>query len=145
MDRRWLVTERGSAPLEFAVGVLVLLVPVALLVLSFGPALERRVLARSLSVDVARALVVSGGAVSADSVLRLSRVIETSGVSLASVRVGVCGGSARPVESIEGCPLGGRRAVEVAVEVEVPSWLPGGPEVVSHIHIEPLDPYRSMP
>lgn len=139
------MTERGSAPIEFAVGVLVLLVPVALLVLSFGPALERRVLARSLSVDVAKALVVSGGAVSTDSVHRLSRVIETSGVPLASVRIGVCGSPARPVDMIDECPLGERSAVDVEVEVEVPSWLPGGPEVVSHVHTEPLDPYRSAP
>jgi hypothetical protein len=139
------VTERGSAPIEFAVGVLVLLVPVALLVLSFGPALERRVLARSLSIDVARALVVSDGTVPTDSVLRFSRLIETSGVSPASVRIGVCGNSARSVDMIDGCPLGGRRAVEVVVDVEVTSWLPGGPEVVSHLHIEPLEPYRSTP
>jgi hypothetical protein len=139
------VTERGSAPIELAVGVLVLLVPVALLVLSFGPALERRVLARSLAVDVARSLVVSGGAVSSDSVFRFSRLIETSGVSPASVRIGVCANSPRPVEMIDACPLDGRTAVEVVVDVQVAPWLPGGPEVVSHVHTEPLDPYRSTP
>lgn len=139
------MSERGSAPIEFAVGVLVLLVPVALLVLSFGPALERRVLARSLAVDVARALVVSGGAVSEESVLRFSRLIETSGVSQASVRVGVCGSPSRPVEMIDECSLGGRTAVEVEVEVDVPRLLPGIPEVVSHTYTEPLDPYRSTP
>lgn len=139
------MTERGSAPIEFAVGVLVLLVPVALLVLSFGPALERRVLARSLSVEVARVLVFSGGPVSSDSVLRFSRLIEASGVSPDSVRIGVCGNPARPVGMIDGCPLAGRTSVEVLVDVEVASWLPGGPEVVSHTHIQPLDPYRSTP
>lgn len=139
------MTERGSAPIEFAVGVLVLLVPVALLVLSFGPALERRVLARSLSVEVARALVVSGGTVSTDSVLRFSRLIETSGVSAASVQIGVCGRPARSVDMVDGCPLAGRDSVEVAIVVEVETWLPGGPQAVSHTHVEPLDPYRSTP
>ncbi|MEX2654086.1 MAG: hypothetical protein WD532_03550 [Acidimicrobiia bacterium] len=139
------MTERGSAPIELAVGILVLLVPVALLVLSFGPALERRVLARSLAVDVARTLVVSGGAVSIDSVFRFGRLIESSGVSPAAVRVGVCGNPARPIDMIDECPLGGRSAVEVVVDVEVPPWLLGGPEMVSHTHSEPLDPYRSTP
>lgn len=139
------MSDRGSAPIEFAVGVLVLLVPVALLVLSFGPALERRVLARSLAVDVVRALVVSGGAVSADSALRFNRLIETSGVAPASVRIGVCGSPPRPVEMIGECPLVDRTAVEVEVEVHVPALLPGGPTAVSHTHTEPLDPYRSTP
>ena len=139
------MTERGSAPIEFAVGVLVLLVPVALLVLSFGPALERRVLARSLAMDVARELVVSGGAVSAESVVRFSRLVETSGVSLTAVRIGVCGGPTRPVDTIDACPLGARETVEVEVEVEVEQVLPGTPEVVSHTHTEPLDPFRSTP
>jgi hypothetical protein len=118
---------------------------VALLVLSFGPALERRVLARSLSVDVARALVFSGGTVSPEHVVRFSRLIETSGVLADSVRIGVCGEPARPVDTIDGCQLAGRATVEVVVDVEVGSWLPGGPEVVSHTHTEPLDPHRSTP
>lgn len=139
------MTQRGSAPIEFAVGVLVLLVPVALLVLSFGPALERRVLARTLSVDVARALIVSGGSIPPDSVLRFGRLIETSGVSPGSVHIGVCGNSARPLDAIDDCPLRGRSEVVVVVEVDVVAWLPGGPEMVSHLHTEPLDPHRSLP
>ena len=139
------MTERGSAPIEFAVGVLVLLVPVALLVLSFGPALERRVLARSLAVDVARTLVISGGTIPAGALPRVSRRIETSGVSSSEVMIGVCGGPFRPIDMIEGCDLDGRTSVSVAIEVEVPSLLPGGPKTVAHTHTEPLDPHRSTP
>jgi hypothetical protein len=57
------VKERGVVAVELALSVLVLLVPVAILVLSFAPVLERRALARSFAVEVARSMVISSGEV----------------------------------------------------------------------------------
>jgi Flp pilus assembly protein TadG len=135
--------ERGSAAIEFALGVLVLLVPVALLVLSFGPTLERRVLARSLAVDVARAVVAADG--SPTGVIdRMVWQTASAGVPPGHVRVAVCGGASRELVEMGGCELPRHGAVEVTIEVVVePQLIPGGPKWVSYTHREAVDAYRS--
>jgi hypothetical protein len=137
--------ERGSAAIEFALGFLVLLVPVAMLVLSFGPTLERRVLARSLATESARAIAHSGGVLPVGFETTLGSMLRASGVADDSVRIDICG---KPLSSLgqstachEWTP-----SVEVRVVVDVgEQWLPGGPESVSATHVEPMSPYRSRP
>lgn len=138
--------EQGTAAIELSLGVLVLLIPVAVLILSFGPTLERRVLARSLATETARIIVHADGTVSSQGRDRLVGIARAAGVEAASVRVGVCERALRPLSELEGCPPGGTAEVRVTVEVAVqPQLLPGGPDVVSYEHTEPLDPYRSRP
>ena len=131
--------------MEFALGFLVLLVPVAILVLSFGPTLERRVLARSLATESARAIAHSGGALPVGFEAGFHSIVRASGVATDSVRIDVCG---TPLESFGGsvpCDES-RLSVEVRVVVDVAEqWLPGGPESVSATHVEPMSPYRSRP
>lgn len=138
--------EQGTAAIELSLGVLVLVIPVALLVLSFGPTLERRVLARSLATEIARVIVHNDGDVSAHERDRLMGFARTAGVDPASVRVGVCEQSSRPLPDLQGCRPERRAEVIVTVEVAVrPQLLPGGPDDVSYTHTEPVDPYRSRP
>lgn len=138
------MTERGTAPIELAVGVLVLLIPVALLVLSFGPALERRVLARSHAVEIGRTLVEADGALSDAEVARLVWHAESAGVDGTTIRVALCGGGDVPLTDIGGCSLTSLDVVDVRVEIPVePQLLPGGPAAVSYTHLEPIEPYRS--
>ena len=136
--------EKGTAAIELSLGILVLVIPVALLVLSFGPTLERRVLARSLAAETARIIVHADGEVSARERDRLVGIVRAAGVDTGSVRVGVCEGLLGAVSEVAGCRLEGRTEVGVTVEVAVqPHLLPRGPAVVSYTHTEPLDPYRS--
>jgi Flp pilus assembly protein TadG len=135
--------ERGSAAIEFALGFLVLLLPVAILVLSFGPTLERRVLARTLSTESARAIAHSGGVSPVGLEANLASMIRASGVSDDSVRIDVCG---VPLLNFGQTIVCDQSSVEVRVVVDVgEQWLPGGPESVSAIHVEPMSPYRSRP
>ena len=135
--------ERGVVAVELALSVLVLLVPVAILVLSFAPLLERRTLARSFAVEVSRSIVISGGQVG-PGLERMLWQAEVSGVGSDEVRVAVCGDELREVVDVVGwCPIVGS-SVEVSVEVAVePHLLPGGPSSVTYTHREPVDPYRS--
>lgn len=138
--------EQGTAAIELSLGVLVLLIPLAVLVLSFGPTLERRVLARSLATETARVIVHADGGVSDHERDRLVSIARAAGVEATSVRVTVCERAPRPLPDVEGCPLQGRAEITVTVEVAVePQILPGGPDVVAYVHLEPLDPYRSRP
>jgi len=140
------MSERGSAAVELALGVVVLLIPALLLVASFAPALERRVLARSLAVETARTLIEAGGALDATSLGRLVALARSAGVAPNSVRVGVCGDALVPLVDAAGCELAGRTAVDVMIELTVhPQLLPGGPATVAYVHIEPTNPYRSRP
>jgi hypothetical protein len=130
---------------ELALSVLVLLVPVAILVLSFAPVLERRTLARSFAVEVARSMIVSAGDVG-PGVERMLWQAGVAGVGPDEVRVAVCGDPLREVADVVGwCPIVGL-SVEVTVEIAVETnLLPGGPTVVTYTHREPVDPYRSRP
>jgi hypothetical protein len=138
------VTERGTAPIELALGVLVLLVPVALLVLSFGPVLERRAVVRSMAVDVARTIVFTDGDASG-ALERLAWRLGEPGVADAELHVGICGSPALPLDEVPTrCDVDRLGIVEVTVTMRVDvRLLPGGPASVSYTHTEPLDPYRS--
>lgn len=142
--------QRGSAPLELALGAGVLLIPAALLVLSFGPWLETRAFTRLAAGEAARAVVLGNGDGSAAALVW--RMADGAGIDASRVRLGFCGGA--PV-SVTRVPVGGcaplRRGglVRVVVQVEVPLirtpfGAVGGLRVQS-AHAEPVDLYRSLP
>ena len=115
-------SEEGSAPLELVLGIGLILIPLALLSLSFGPYLQRMVFVRIAAVEAARELVLSDGSEAA--VLRLVRQIARNhGVEGGGVAVGFCGGTSRPVtdppRSDCGPPVKGR---EFTVVITV--WVP---------------------
>ena len=128
-----------------AVGLLLL--PVALAVLAFGPWSERRVLAEAAAAEAARAAVIqlstaSGTAVVAD-------MAANHGLADDQVRLGWCGETPTEVK-VEGvsCPFA--RGTEVTAEVQVcvplvsTPWGGVGGVWVGAIHAEPIDLYRSL-
>ena len=85
------MTERGHAAVELALAIGVLLLPVALVVTSFGPWSEHRVTARSLAAEGARAAVLDLSVAEGNSHIRNS--LDDFSVEMADVRVGWCGAS----------------------------------------------------
>ncbi len=139
--------DRGHAAVEFALAVGVLLLPVALAVLSFGPWLEHRVLARAAAAEAARAAVVELDH-SAGMAMAMG-VITGYGLDPSSARLGWCGSTPTPLNAPAGsCPLTRGSVAEATVEVWVPlvstPWGPVGGLWASASHSEPVDLYRSL-
>lgn len=137
--------DRGHAAVELALAAGVLLLPVALAVLSFGPWSERRVTAEAIAAEAARAVVLeldhTAGA------RAVSAGADAAGLDTGSLRVGWCG--AAPASTPAGeCPLTRGSAVSVIVEIWTPlvttPWGPVGGLWVSASHSEPIDLYRSL-
>ena len=141
------MAERGHAAVEFALGVGLMLLPVAVAVLAFGPWAERRVVAEAAAAEAARTAVVS---------LDLSRgsevVSEIGGnhnLPREAIHLGWCGSEPAPTEvAISGCSLA--RGSEVVAEVRIwtplvsTPWGPIGGLWVTGLHAEPVDLYRSL-
>ncbi|MGH8914838.1 MAG: hypothetical protein ACRDZM_10030 [Acidimicrobiia bacterium] len=139
--------ERGHAAVELGLAVGLLLLPVAVAVLAFGPWSERRVLAEAAAAEAARAAVIaldveSGSVVVAD-------MASNHGLAEGMVRLGWCGST--PTElSAPGAGCGFERGTEVTAEVQV--WVPlmvtpwgeVGGLWVGAAHSEPIDLYRSL-
>lgn len=131
--------EQGSAPIEFAAGVLLLLIPVLVLIVSFAPALERRVLARSLAADIGRSVALAGGAVSDADLGEWLRRIRESGLGSDDVIVALCGAPSVAIEDLATCA--DPDVVDVVVRVAVG----GVVSEVEHHHSQPVPRFRSVP
>ena len=88
------MSDTGHAAVEFAMAVVVLLLPAALVVTAFGPWSERRVLAESAAAEAARVAVIeldhgAGVAVVVQS-------ISNHGLDPDLVRIGWCGADPGP-------------------------------------------------
>ncbi len=142
--------DTGSAPIELALGVAVILLPAALVVLSFGPWLEARTLVRTGAAVTARYIAVTGNE---DGVVPgLAEVAVASGLGPESVAVALCGGPAASLGDLRAStcmPLPRTGVVTVTVYADVPvvstPWGDVGGLTVEATHVESLDPYRSMP
>lgn len=140
--------DRGHAAVEFALAVGVLLLPVALVVLSFGPWLERRVVARAAAAEAARVAVVELDLSAGTDMV--SRVITGHGLDMNSARLGWCGSSPTAIGAPAGsCPLTRGSTAEATVQLWVPlldtPWGAVGGLWASASHNEPVDLYRSLP
>jgi hypothetical protein len=143
--------EHGTVPIELAAAVGLLLLPAALLVLSFGPWLERRTLVRSVAAEAARLEVLSDG-----DEIAVSRLVagwaERNGIDPAGLEVALCGGPASPADRpLRSTCLPLRRSEVVAVEVRTvvpvvrtPFGDVGG-VTVSATAVEVVDRHRSLP
>lgn len=148
--------ERGSAPLELALGVLVLMVPVAVMGLSFGPWMQRRSFIRLAAAEAARYVIISDGDV-AGAVNQVAVMAANYGVDPETVRIGLCGADPVSVGAGGGSdcgPLPAGGYVTVTVEADVPvvtlPWRDneGTPVAVGGVvsrydHSEYVDLYRS--
>ena len=141
------MSDTGHAAVEFAMAVVVLLLPAALVVTAFGPWSERRVLAESAAAEAARVAVIeldhgAGVAVVVQS-------ISNHGLDPDLVRIGWCGADPGPLEAPGGaCPM--TRGSSVVARVDVwtpligPPWGGVGGLWVTASHAEPIDLYRSF-
>ena len=140
--------DRGHAAVELGLAVGLLLLPVAIAVLAFGPWSERRVFAEAAAAEAARAAVIhldtSAGA------LVVADMAANHGLGSDLVRLGWCGAGAqegddRPVS----CSFERGTEVIAAVEVWVPlvatPWGEIGGLWVGATHSELVDLYRSLP
>lgn len=85
-------SERGAAPIELALAIGFLLIPMAVLVLSIAPWLERQSMARVAAGEAARVLVLSEGT-EPDVLAALStvkQIAENHGIDPEGVRVFFC-------------------------------------------------------
>jgi len=130
------VRDRGSAPLELAAGIGLLLIPAVLLVLSFAPWVERQMGARELARNVARAAAVAGSVPDAEALI--AQATHNYGIERADISVRLSGDAGR----------GGLVTANVTVQMPVIS-IPGigGLGSVSWTvhHTEQVDLYRSFP
>lgn len=141
------MTDEGHAAVELALAAGALLLPVALVVFSFGPWLERRVIAEAAAAEAARAAVLElDQAVGATVALG---IISGHGLTPDLVRLGWCGAEPSFVEAAAGaCPFIRGAVVRAEVEVWAPlvttPWGEVGGIWVGSSHSELIDLYRSL-
>jgi hypothetical protein len=141
------VSDRGHAAVELGLAVGLLLLPVAMAVLAFGPWSERRVFAEAAAAEAARAAVIALNTSSGSAVLTDMTV--NHGLEMDGVRLGWCGQEPERLPSpVPGCSF--ERGTQVTAEVTV--WVPllatpwgeVGGLWVGAVHSEPIDLYRSL-
>lgn len=138
--------DNGHAGIELALGIGLLMIPAALVVLGFGPWLERSVLAEAAAAEASRAAVITTSVDAGTAVA--AEMGNNYGLTDDQIRVGWCG--ALPTESGNGsCQFDRGSSVEATVEVWVPlvntPWGSMGGLWVERSHIENVDLYRSFP
>jgi hypothetical protein len=141
------VSDRGHAAVEFALGVGLLLLPVAILVLGFGPWSERRVVAEAAAAEAARTAVVSLDVAAASIVVE--EIGANHGLEPQEVLLGWCGSTPAPAsEAVDACTLARGTIVEAEVRIWAPvvetPWGAIGGVWVTARHEEPIDLYRSL-
>lgn len=133
-------SERGATPVELALGVMLLVVPVAIIVLSIAPVFEHRNFVRRAAAEAARTMVLSTGDPSAEALAVIGAQASAMGISTDNITVLLCGGSTCAVDR------GSVVTVDVTVLVEeLSSFLPIGTITVNAVHSEQVDMYRSRP
>ncbi|MDF1597369.1 MAG: hypothetical protein P1T08_14925 [Acidimicrobiia bacterium] len=146
--------DRGAAPIEFALAVGFLLIPMAVLVMSVAPWVERQSMARVAAGEAARVLVLSPGTSpdeTAAAALAL-RVASNHGIDAEDVSVFFCAHEEAPDEmkAEAHCPplsRGAMMAVEVRVRVPAATILgigTFGEGTVSSRVTEQVELYRSF-
>lgn len=140
--------DRGHAAVELSLTVALLLIPVALAVLAFGPWAERRVFARAAAAEASRAAVVGLSVAVGNAVL--SDMAADQGLAGDEMRVSWCGAESVELGAAAGvCDFTRGALVEIEVQVLVPliatPWGSVGGIWSSASHGEPVDLYRSLP
>jgi hypothetical protein len=133
-------SEKGSSPVELALGVMLLVVPVTIIVLSIAPVFEHRNFVRRAASEAARVMVLTSGDPMSEAREVVDAQARSMGIDPSKVTVVFCGGSKCSVGR------GDVVTVEVAVDVgELSSFLPIGSITVDAVHSEQVDTYRSRP
>ena len=137
--------DAGYAPVEVALGIGLLLLPVAVVVMSFGPWLESRVIAEAMAAEASRAAVIALDVEQGSGVA--SEIAANHGIESSEVEVGWCG-AVPATEASGSCSFERGSSVTVEVRVWTPAitmpWGEVGGVWVSRAHSEPVDLYRSL-
>lgn len=139
--------DRGHAAVELGLAVGLLLIPVAIAVLGFGPWSERRVFAEAAAAEASRSAVIA-----LDTGPGTEVVWEMSynhGLNIDDVRLGWCGGAPiSPPGPASACTFERGSDVRAEVAVRIPlvttPWGEIGGIWLSAVHDEPIDLYRSL-
>ena len=141
--------QRGSAPVELVMAIGLILIPMALISLSFGPYLQRLVLVKVAAAEAARELVLSDGS-EAGVVALVAEIARNHGVQEGDVGIGFCKGGIRPVTEAPGSGCGSPakgREFTVTVTVAIPALVTPYGEVgvltARASHTETVGLYRS--
>ena len=139
------MSDSGHAAAEFGLAVGLLVLPVALAVLAFGPWSETRVAAEAAAAEAARTAVLE---VDLDAGLDVMREIASNhGFGPGESRLGWCG-AAPTGQSAGVCPIERGGSVIAEVEFWTPlistPWGEIGGLWVGATHAEPVDLYRSL-
>ena len=126
--------------MELALGVMLLVVPVAIVVLSIAPVFEHRNFVRRAAAEAARTMVLSTGDPSMEALAVIEAQARSMGIDPADITVLLCGGTECAVDR------GAVVTVDVTVLVdELSSFLPIGTITVNAVHSEQVDMFRSRP
>lgn len=150
---RWNRRDVGTAAIELVVGVALIMVPMAMIVLSFAPLLEARTFIRLASAELARTVAITDG----DEILAFASVRDmasNNNIDPSAVSVSLCGGaeaqlSGSPASTCLG-PLGVLERgtyvtvfMRVTVDV-VPLFTDRITIATGYEHAELVDQYRSI-
>ncbi len=139
--------DHGHAAVELALAAGLLLIPVALTVLSFGPWLETRVVAKAAAAEASRAAVLKTDI--SEGVAVLAEMALNHGLSEERVMLGWCGATPVPIGRWAGsCPMARGTDVRAEVRMWTPlistPWGEVGGVWVTGTHDEAIDLYRSL-
>jgi hypothetical protein len=149
-DRR----QAGTAAIELVVGVALIMVPMAMIVLSFAPLLEARTFVRLASAEMARTIAITDG----DEMLAYQTIRDmavNNNIDPSRIQVALCGGSEgvltdTPRSSctdVNGLLSRGTYVsvfMRATVDV-VPVFTGGFSASTGYEHAELIDQYRSIP
>jgi hypothetical protein len=139
-SKRAMTKERGASPIEFALGILTIVLPIAIVVLSVAPIFEARNFVRRAAAEAARAGVLATAEPLAAASESVVSVAEGMGVASGDVSALFCDGA--PCSWGRGAVF----VVEVSMSVrQVSELLPIGEITVRARHAEQVDLYRSRP
>lgn len=147
--------ERGVAPIEFALAVGFLLIPMAVLVMSIAPWVERQSMARVAAGEAARVLVLSPGALPDEGAAAsvVERIAMNHGLGVEDVEVFFCAGgddvdiAVKRLSHCASLERGETFSVEVRVRVPVATLLglgTFGEGTVSSTVSEKVELFRSF-
>jgi len=141
------MSDRGHAAVEFALGAGLMLLPVALAVLAFGPWSEKRVMTEAAAAEAARSAVIALDLERGRDLV--AEIAVNHGVPESEVRLGWCDAEPAPLDAaLAGCTFARGTQVRAVVSVWTPliatPWGPVGGVWVTGEHVEPIDLYRSL-
>jgi hypothetical protein len=149
------IDDRGATPIEFALAVGFLLIPMAVLVMSIAPWVERQSMARVAAGEAARVLVQSQASTPDEAAASelVVRIASNHGVEQDDVSVFFCApeSASDEIKASSHCPTLARGAlIDVEVRVRVPAATvlgigTFGEATVSSRVSEQVELFRSFP